>query len=182
MFHSAWPLVAAVLASLLIHFLAWQYLLYRWLPKKAPKWFHQVTVHLIQEIQLDNLWHKITDPRRAELLLPAIDQHIDTFLKERLQQKMPMIAMFVGEKTLATMKLALQEELHELLPKLLQQYGKQLEQNIDLPQLIKKHLTQVKTEQLITWLQQSLGPYLKYVLIFALAESLLLGTIIIALQ
>src|ERR1044072_154817 len=51
-------------------------------------------------LHFDEIAAKIKEPERLKELNPVIEAHLDNFLKVKLQEKMPMISMFVGEKTL----------------------------------------------------------------------------------
>jgi len=59
-------------------------------------------------------------------LLPFIDQELDHFFKERLVQKMPIVSMFIGEKTIAQLKEVFMEELNNLFPELISQLSKNI--------------------------------------------------------
>jgi len=54
-------------------------------------------------------------------LMPFIDQELDHFFKQRLVQKMPIVSMFIGEKTIAQLKEVFMEELNNLFPDLISQ-------------------------------------------------------------
>ena len=55
-------------------------------------------------------------------LLPFIDVKLDEFFKERLVQKMPVISMFIGDKTITQLKEVFLEELAQIFPSLLSQF------------------------------------------------------------
>src|SRR3982751_2315218 len=49
-------------------------------------------------LSFSELEQKISDPANVEKLLPALEAHIDTFLKEKLPVQIPMLGMLIGEK------------------------------------------------------------------------------------
>ncbi len=59
-------------------------------------------------------------------LMPFIDEKLDGFFKERLVQKMPIVSMFIGEKTIAQLKEVFIEELSNLFPDLIGQLSQSI--------------------------------------------------------
>jgi len=52
---------------------------------------------------------------------------LDSFFKERLTEKMPIISMFIGEKTITQLKEVFIEELQTLFPDLISQFSKSIQ-------------------------------------------------------
>ncbi|XZF15383.1 DUF445 domain-containing protein [Chitinophagaceae bacterium MMS25-I14] len=90
----------------------------------------------------------ITDPGQLAALKPGIEQHVDTFLQVRLKEKMPMIAMFAGESTLAKIKEGLLEEIDLMLPDVIGQYADNLEQKIDIHKIVSEKVSGFSTDKL----------------------------------
>ncbi len=172
------PLVVATLSGALLHYLAWIWLLYRWLPARVTKLLPRAANVLAAQLPVEDLLEKIADPRQATRLQPFVEQHIDRFLNQRLQEKMPMIAMFVGEKTLASLKAVLMDELHELLPQLIQQYGQQLSTQINIPLLLEQQVNKIPKEKILTACRHSVAPYQKYILIWGAVTGLVAGSMV----
>lgn len=89
-------------------------------------------------IPFEAIAQKITDPANIDKILPTVEEHIDHFLRVKLGKSMPMIAMFIGDKTIAQLKGIFMEELQQLFPVLLGGYVKNLQTDLD----VKKMLTQ----------------------------------------
>ena len=60
---------------------------------------------------------KISDPRNMNKIKPLIETHIDDFLRIKLKDQMPMISMFIGDKTINTLKTVFMNEIEELFPR-----------------------------------------------------------------
>lgn len=69
-------------------------------------------------------------PKQLDQLLPVIDGKLDDFFRNRLTQKLPMIAMFIGDKTIQQLKEVFIEELQNMFPDLLQAFGKNIQETI----------------------------------------------------
>jgi uncharacterized membrane protein YheB (UPF0754 family) len=46
----------------------------------------------------------ITHPDNVRRILPLAEEHIDNFLRVKLKEQMPMISMFIGDKTIGQLK------------------------------------------------------------------------------
>src|ERR1700741_3380918 len=47
---------------------------------------------------------KISDPENLKKIMPMIEKHVDDFLRTRLSDEMPVISMFIGDKTINNLK------------------------------------------------------------------------------
>lgn len=57
-----------------------------------------------------------------EQTIPLIDEKLDHFFKVQLPTKLPMISMFIGEKTTNQLKAVFIEELQAIFPELFQSF------------------------------------------------------------
>src|SRR6201993_5041258 len=67
-------------------------------------------------LSFDDIEKTITDPANVRRILPLAESHIDSFLRVKLKESMPMIAMFIGDKTITQLKTVFLAELEELFP------------------------------------------------------------------
>jgi hypothetical protein len=74
------------------------------------------------QISIHQILPELTQADSFQKILPFIDAKLDEFFKERLVQKMPIISMFIGDKTIAQLKEVFLEELHQIFPALLSEY------------------------------------------------------------
>lgn len=57
---------------------------------------------------------------------PVIEVQIDNFLRHKLSKSMPMLSMFIGEKTINQMKSVFMKELEDIFPGLMGKYSADL--------------------------------------------------------
>ena len=112
----------ALLTGLLTWFLSWVYIKILFFPKTSfyigqYKWESPLH-HIIKNLPFDDLIAQYKS-NAFSVVLPFIDSQLDVFFKERLVQKMPVISMFIGDKTIAQLKEVFLEELHQLFPDLI---------------------------------------------------------------
>jgi len=123
-------MVIALLTGLVTWFISWSYIKLLFFPKTPLiigkyQWdspLHQIIKNLPISSLLEQ--HKSNS---FETILPFIDSNLDSFFKERLVQKMPIISMFIGEKTIAQLKEVFIEELRQLFPDLIGELTKSIQ-------------------------------------------------------
>src|ERR1700730_5329570 len=59
---------------------------------------------------------KISDPDNLREIMPVIEKHVDDFLRNKLTKEMPFLSMFIGDKTIGTMKKVFMQEIETLFP------------------------------------------------------------------
>lgn len=90
------------------------------LPARLQAKPHSIAVALAKEI-VDNLQPDNLAVDTAALR-PTIEAHLDTYLRVRLREKMPVIASFIGDSTLLKLKESMIEEIDTLLPQVMATY------------------------------------------------------------
>ncbi len=62
---------------------------------------------------------KITQQISFDEIRPLIEQQMDHFLRHKLQEQMPMIATFIGDKTIQQLKVIFIQEIELLFPEII---------------------------------------------------------------
>ncbi|MEO5996514.1 MAG: DUF445 domain-containing protein [Chitinophagaceae bacterium] len=86
---------------------------------------------------------KILDPSNLQKIMPEIEEHIDYFLRIKLKDAMPMVAMFVGDKTIVQLKEVFMTEMQTLFPVIMESYVKELKKNLQIDEIIIHKLDSV---------------------------------------
>ncbi|TAD88154.1 MAG: DUF445 family protein [Bacteroidetes bacterium] len=105
----------------------------------------------------------ISHPNNLAKITPLVDAHIENFLKNKLAAEMPMIAMFVGEKTLQKLKSVFMEELNGLFPELMKQYAAELKTQLDLEKIVVEKVSGFSSDKLEGILQQIMAKEFRFV-------------------
>ena len=126
---------------------------------------------------LNEMEDKIVSKENIDKIMPTIEIHIDDFLRNKLGKAMPVISMFIGEKTINQLKGIFMTELEELLPSTLRAYTSNLKNDIDVSKLVSGKIESIPDEE-IEAIIKSLpgGPILKFQLLGS-AVGLLIGII-----
>lgn len=181
MFLILFPLAAAILGYG-INSLIVRYITRKAIPQRMPALARQAGAYAATLINTDELAAKLADPEKLKSLHPFIEQHIDVFLKEKLKEKMPAIAMFVGEKTIEMMKKGLMEEIELLLPNLLQQYMGSIKERLDIGAAVTKGLAGIAPERVDEVLHTGLAREWRLFKWAGAASGLLIGVVLLLLQ
>lgn len=84
----------------------------------------------VRQINLTELIPELAQNDSFESLQPIINEKLDDFFRHKLSKKMPMISMFIGDKTIEELKAVFMEELALLFPVLLKNFSANLNKDI----------------------------------------------------
>ncbi|MEP7280012.1 MAG: DUF445 domain-containing protein [Bacteroidota bacterium] len=142
------PLVAAVLGWVFVS-LALRLLFHPVQPKKWLGYSIRGFVPARQQIfakeagrlaasffSIDEIVEKITQPANVKKILPQAEAHIDDFLRLKLVKSMPVVGMFVGDKTINNLKTLFMAELELLFPEIMKTYMNQLREDVDIEKIV----------------------------------------------
>lgn len=108
--------------------------------------------------KMEGLETRLTDPENFSRLKPTIEEHIDDFLRNKLKEQMPMISMFIGDKTVNTLKTIFIAEIEQLFPRVIGQYAGNLKKDLQLGQLVKEKLNAISSTDINNQLAPLLHP------------------------
>jgi len=92
----------------------WRYL--------SDKWLGQ--------IDLTEIIPQLTKNDAFDNLKPVINEKLDDFFRHKLSAKLPMISMFIGDKTIEDLKEVFMEELSLLFPLLIAEFSAHLNKDL----------------------------------------------------
>jgi uncharacterized membrane protein YheB (UPF0754 family) len=128
-------------------------------------------------LSFSDIEQKIANPGNLEKILPLVDQHIDGFLHNKLPKAFPMLSMFIGEKTINTMKSAFMEELQELFPILMRQYVNTLQKDLDLEHIVEEKVRAFSSDKLESILYQIMAKEFRFVEVLGGVLGFVIGCI-----
>lgn len=117
----------------------------------------------------------ITDPENVRRILPLVEEHIDHFLRNKLKETMPMIAMFIGDKTIAQLKAVFMQELEALFPVIMKHYVTHLREDLDLEKMVVEKIAGFSNDRLETMLNEFLTKEFRFVEVIGAALGFLIG-------
>ncbi|MGX5816973.1 DUF445 domain-containing protein [Chitinophaga lutea] len=138
--------------------MAWRLLFYRIFPARRQQIGEQLGKVVSEKFfSFDRIKAQLTDPAKITAIKPVVEEHLEHFLRHKLPEAMPMIAMFIGDSTINQIKTTLANELDLLFPKLISQYLDKAQSDLDVPALISRKVSEVSGETLERELRARLG-------------------------
>jgi uncharacterized membrane protein YheB (UPF0754 family) len=104
---------------------------------------------------------KITDPANLQKIMPSIEEHIDDFLRNKLKKEMPFIGMFIGDKTIDSLKKVFITELETLFPKIMTSYASNLANDLNIEQLVVQKIAAVSLKETEAMFRKNLSKELR---------------------
>ena len=120
---------------------------------------------------------KIADPANVEKILPLLETHIDTFLREKLITEIPMLGMLIGDKTISQVKGVFMKELKELFPVLMQQYMTTLQHDLNLEKIIIEKVGRLSSGKLEDIVNRIMSTEFKFAEIISAVLGFIIGLV-----
>ncbi len=99
-------------------------------------------------LSFQDIEEKITAPNNIDKMMPLVENHIDHFLRVKLAEQMPMISMFIGDKTIQQLKTVFISELRTLFPEIMKNYMHHLETDLDLEKIVTQKVAGFSSDKL----------------------------------
>lgn len=150
---------------------------------KRQKQFAEKLGRLVSEelLSFRDIEQKITEPGNVARIMPYVDTHIDRFLRVKLADKMPVISMFIGEKTIAELKSVFMTELQELFPVIMTNYMNHLQEDLDLEKIVTDKVSSFSSDKLEVILNGIMSKEFRFVEIIGAVLGLLIGLLQVVL-
>ena len=126
-------------------------------------------------LSFGDIEEKISDPANVEKLMPVLEAHIDTFLREKLTTEIPMLGMLIGDKTIGQVKGVFIKELQQLFPLLMKQYMNTLENDLDLEKIVIDKVGRFSSDKLEDILNQIMSTEFRFVEIIGAVLGFIIG-------
>jgi len=146
---------------------------------KRQRQFAEKLGRLVSEelLSFSDIETKITNPDNIRKVLPDVEQHIDQFLRVRLKETMPMISLFIGEKTINELKTVFMTELQELFPTILKNYMNNLRQELDLEKIVVDKVAAFSSDKLEAVLVQIMSKEFRFIELIGGALGFFIGIV-----
>jgi uncharacterized membrane protein YheB (UPF0754 family) len=123
----------------------------------------------------------ISHPENLKKIMPLIEKHIDEFLRTRLSDEMPVISMFIGEKTILKLKEALMKEIETLFPRVMKEFASNMKHELDLEHIVIKKVSGFSSDKLEEILYQIMSKEFRFVEIIGAVIGFLIGSVQLAI-
>ncbi len=128
-------------------------------------------------LSYEDIEEKIANPKNLEKLMPMIEEHVDNFLKNKLSDEMPFLSLFIGSKTIKSLKKTFMQELEILFPQIMKRYAGHLEEELDIEKIVIDKVSAFSTDKLEDILYQIMSKEFRFVEILGGVIGFLIGIV-----
>ena len=128
-------------------------------------------------LSFDDIEQKISNPENLKQIMPMIENHVDDFLRNRLSPEMPVISMFIGDKTISKLKEAFMKEIETLFPQVMKKYASNLKEELDLEQIVITKVSGFSSDKLEEVLLQIMSKEFRFVEIIGAVIGFIIGLV-----
>ncbi|MFT6746987.1 MAG: uncharacterized membrane protein YheB (UPF0754 family) [Glaciecola sp.] len=129
---------------------------------------------------VDDLLDQIKSTDNSQVM-SLVESKIDDFINKKLSTSMPMLAMFLNDDLKNKIKDALLEEISQILPEIIESYGAQLKQSVDIESVVTEKVLQFSTDKLEEILYSIMKKEFRFIEILGAILGFLIGLIQVAL-
>ncbi|HLO71166.1 MAG TPA: DUF445 family protein [Flavipsychrobacter sp.] len=147
-------------------------------PKRQQQFAQKLGVLVATELlHFNDIASKLKDPKQLESVTPYIEEHIDTFLRIKLQEKLPVVSMFIGDSTIGKLKEGMMEEINGLLPEVIGKYADNLSQKMDIEKMVTDKVANFSSDKLEEILTAIMSKEFRFVEIIGGVLGFIIGLI-----
>lgn len=147
-------------------------------PKRQEQFAEKLGKLVARELlSFSDIEEKISNPDNLKKVMPYVETHIEHFLRVKLGDSMPMVSMFIGNKTIDKLKGIFMEELEILFPKLMKDYAGSLKQQLDLEQIVTDKVKAFSSDKLEDILYQVMAKEFRFVEIIGAVLGFIIGVL-----
>ncbi|MCF6406983.1 hypothetical protein L3C95_29055 [Chitinophaga filiformis] len=128
-----------------------------------------------QLFSFDDVRQQLADPEKIKSMIPVVEAHMDTFLREKLPEAMPVFKMFIGDSTIQQVKKVLVAELDNMFPEIIDQYLQRTQKELDVRAIVSRKISTISAGQLKNLITVSLRRELRLAGIAGAAIGFFLG-------
>ena len=126
-------------------------------------------------LSFEDIERKIANPQNLQKLMPMIEEHVDKFLRDKLGDEMPFLSLFIGDKTIRSLKKIFMLELEILFPQLMTSYAGHLQEELDLEKIVTDKVSAFSSDKLESILYQIMSKEFRFVEILGGVIGFIIG-------
>lgn len=151
-------------------------------PKRQAQFAEKLGQLVSKElISLDEIALKINQPSTIQKAIPFIEEHIDGFIKTKLKEEMPLLSMFVNDKSLDNIKKGMVSEIETIFPQIMTKMTNGLKEELNIENLVTEKVKGFSSDKLEEILNAIMSKEFRFVEIIGAVLGFLIGIIQILL-
>lgn len=147
-------------------------------PKRQQQFAEKLGQLVSNELlSFNDIASKINNPQTVAKAMPFIESHIDHFIKVKLKEEIPLLSMFITEKTMGGIKKGIIDEIEILFPALIIQMTEGLQKDLDIEELVINKVKGFSSDKLEEILNAIMSKEFRFVEIIGAVLGLIIGLI-----
>src|SRR5258706_5722768 len=128
-------------------------------------------------LSFTDIEQKISDPGNLKKIMPMIENHVDDFLRVKLKDQMPVLSMFIGDKTISSLKKVFMEEIEIIFPQVMKQFAGNLKNELDLENIVIEKVAGFSSDKLEDVLYQIMSKEFRFVEFIEAGIGFIIGVV-----
>lgn len=147
-------------------------------PKRQQQFAEKLGKLISKEfLSFNDIEQKISDPDNLKKIMPMIENHVNEFLRFKLSDEMPVLSMFIGDKTITSLKNVFMKEIEILFPQVMKQFAINLKSELDLENIVIKKVKAFSSDKLEEILYQIMSKEFRFVEIIGAVIGFIIGVL-----
>ena len=151
-------------------------------PKRKDKLAERLGKIVGQELfNISDLKENLLHDENKEAIIAVIEVRIDKFLREKLKEAVPMLAMFMSDDLVNKIKTTLMAEFENSLPEIMDTFAQKLEEKVDIEAIVTEKVNNFSMEKLEDIMFSIMKKEFKFIELVGAILGFLIGMVQIAL-
>ncbi len=145
-------------------------------PKRQKQFAEKLGVLVANElISFDDISSKINSPDTIQKIIPIVEERVDHFIKTKLTEELPLLSMFIKDKTLDNIKKGIVNEVETMFPAMIGQMTANMKQDLDVEKIVVDKVSNFSSDKLEEILVSIMKKEFKFVEIIGGVLGFLIG-------
>ncbi|HOZ50974.1 MAG TPA: DUF445 family protein [Chitinophagaceae bacterium] len=147
-------------------------------PKRQQQFAEKLGQLVSKElISFSDIANKINNPATIAKAMPFIEEHIDSFIKVKLKEEIPLLSMFITDSTMGSIKRGMVNEIESLFPALITKMTSGLQEDLDIEKIVVDKVKGFGSDKLEEILNAIMSKEFKFVEIIGAVLGFIIGFI-----
>jgi uncharacterized membrane protein YheB (UPF0754 family) len=149
-------------------------------PRKQEEFAGKLAKLLSNELlSFRDIEEKFTQPGSVKRIMPQVEEHIDHFLRIKLPAQMPVISMFIGDKTIQELKTVFTAEMEELFPVVMKNYINGFREELTIENMVTDRVRRFSSSRLEELFRSALTKEFRSVELLGAGLGFLVGLVLV---
>lgn len=145
-------------------------------PKRQQQFAEKVGALVGDQLfSIADIKDKIVDPSSTDGIMEVVDVKIDEFLRTKLIEAMPMLAMVMGDDLRNKIKSTLMAEFEAMLPEVIDKFVDDLESKVDIKEIVQERVANFSFEKLEEVMYSIMSKEFRFIEIIGAILGFLIG-------